>query len=289
MAADPGQSWSAALAALPALPDDAGAASSDEEGWAAALAGLLLEAPLPEADDSPPLAEHPGQAADLAFAIVPHTGQGGDIALAHGEPDSRIFSTQLDFMLAAAGGQAPEENPIFDVAKHFLGTHVNIQSMESLAHVLKCSPKDLRRGRQLAASISVLLERHAWRRVVHGLAAQHGHGVELLLYMEFHTYDGVDLPMKAQSSIVVDGLPEPGGVRSGTTDLAMPVSDIAVAAGDKGESTSGVMKLLNSETATMMLCRIHGKLTILTGSFLTLLHAVERNTAECLLAAAKTM
>ena len=112
--------------------------------------------------------------------------------------------------------------------------------------------------------------------------------VELLNYMEFATYDGVDLSMEVRSNIVVHGREVATSAHSEGVGRSSDVAQRLVSAADS-EVSEGVMKLLNSEAAIMMLIRLKGKLMLLTGTFVSILQCVDRNTAECLLAAVKRL
>lgn len=223
--------------------------------------------------------EEPDPTADAAAqrALALCHGHGGDVVGVGAGLDSLalLSRTRTDATLDATN---------LSVAEYFVGlkTHVGNSSLE--ASGLGVDRKKLRRMRSLTASAAVHMERHCWSQLADTLAEQASAGkVKLLCYMEFLSYDGLDLKVATKSC-----------VRSNMAGECVAVQPPGAGPPDGGnaervsttvEKAVGTTKLLNGESAVAMLVEAGGQLTILYGDFLTWLQSVNKNSGEAILAA----
>lgn len=278
--------WQGALDGLSGGPMSDG---DDEFGWAEAVSCLnadLSEQPHGENSGGEVPGLPGGEPLADAQAFVPFqagvvAAGGEDFVVLAGAPVLE-FADKLALYAQAC---TPEllEQPSARVARHFVGNFAHILNTTQLSTILDVERKSLRAARAQTAALTFLYEKLAWRHVEKCLASRPRESVELLSYVEFITYDGVDLSLQTREVISLDhGIVPvaPGG------NPAAHGPD-----GHEGraivEQVTGLTKLLNSESMVAMTLRINGRLVMFTSPHLTTLGVVDRNTAECLLAAVK--
>ena len=263
-------------AELDALTPAASPASDDDAGWMAELIGLDM----PKSDS-----DHDADTDQLA--IVPYAPP--PQVLNHESSDAQQFA---GFSALTAfkefRSQTPHMQKLHVSAKHFLGDAAHIVSTAALASYLGTDRKMVRQVRRQTACLSLLYERHMWQGLEKALVSRKGPEVELLLYIDFATYDGVDLTMTARSRVAeFSRAPACADVQGAGEVVGDSLTPSASNDVRKTETSTGTMKLLNSEASTVLVCRVRGELVVFVGAALTPLQTVERNTSECLLAAIK--
>jgi hypothetical protein len=210
-------SWGDALDAL----SDNDASESGVEGaggWSAALENLE-EGSSSDLDHPPPLHAWQG-ALDAAEA------EDGDSATSSSSPEVIVVDP------GAAGGGADEDivDPLAGPSvlqlshqcRHIADASLDQQRMKAFssllapdltqgsitnhAKALDCSRKDLRRDLRLLAATAVQVERHTWRHFEQKLAAEAetNQELELLLYIDFVSYDSADFRIQMDTEIVAD-------------------------------------------------------------------------------------
>lgn len=163
-----------------------------------------------------------------------------------------------------------------------------VGSTEMQAGALGTHRKDVAALRPLVAAACVELAKVQWHHLEETLGAPpHNVSVEYLTYVEFVTYDGVDLRLRT-SARVTQGQGAEGDVAWGQLHADTAVADPHRVPVDweAKDWTTGTSKLLNSESAVWMHLRIDGKDVFLHADFPACLQALHKNTAECIKAAA---
>ena len=80
------------------------------------------------------------------------------------------------------------------VSQHFLEEKQHVCSLDAEAYHLGTNEKKVRRNRFLSAACALEMEKQQWRSIERSLAsAATANQLRLLSYLEFVTYDGVDL------------------------------------------------------------------------------------------------
>jgi hypothetical protein len=147
--------------------------------------------------------------------------------------------------------------------------------------------KDLRFKKLLTASLSVHFEDASWaelerRLVAHG--STENSDLELLVYLELASYDGVDFTISGRSSKLV----------APNCDLALGDQQLLVPVDSKfvqdqllltSREARSATHILQYHGGSVALCRCRGEFFIVHGEQLSVLQAIDRNTSETMLPA----
>lgn len=170
-----------------------------------------------------------------------------------------------------------------DASTYFVTIKVNVANDESTANLLQTDRKLVRAARSLSACAAVQLERAMWRWLETLLADHAAAGtVKLVCFLEFVSYDGVDLKVETKaetktSQHLLAGAAPPVVDHPDGVAPAAPASSYDVCVGKA--------KLLNLDSEAAMILEVRGKLVAIRTQFLTWLQCVDRNTGEAILGA----
>ena len=156
-------------------------------------------------------------------------------------------------------------------------------STSAEAKTLGVSRKFLRDHQILTANAAWHLERASWRSIVDALGEAVGPRVKCLAFVDYQSYDGVDLKLltksfwrKVQELAPAADLSDAGTVTKLLADLKLrkPV-----------EVQYGIQKILHCRSKVGLLLEIDGRLVHLVGSLASLLVGMDRSTGETIVAA----
>ena len=167
-------------------------------------------------------------------------------------------------------------------AQHYMKDKVHLNSLAMEARTLGLTRKDLRNCRATSAGLSVEVERYFWSSIEERVAAEVASGnAEILTYLEYFQYDGVDVVVSTKQ---VAGMgpdlelePEEG------EDPDVARAEIEHLWREMGyDVEKGPAKVLNSLHMVALLVRRGSQFMILHNSPITWLQCLDRNTGETL-------
>ena len=175
----------------------------------------------------------------------------------------------------------------FDVAIHCLIKKERLETTISEAHTIGLDKKQLREIRTATADACWHLERTMWSLFVKRLGEAPAPN-RLIAYVNYGTYDGVDLKTVARAFFAKLARSPPALLdehdASHVLALAKGIAESAVSA-DKGETSYGYTKVQHSGQKVGIAMEAHGEIRYIVAHLSSLLLAVDRNTAECILGA----
>ena len=174
-------------------------------------------------------------------------------------------------------------------AEHFLQRKVHIGSVSADARMLGLDRNSTRECRMACAGLSVELERHFWASVEERIMCEAEEGrVEVVAYMEFFCYDGVDLSVGTRQQagfgagfeVPVDSDPEQEAAAREEMDAFWREYGL--------DTEQGPAKLMNStHSVALLLKEPDGKHWVLQFDTTTWIQSVDRYTGETIKEAMK--
>ena len=263
--ANRGRAWSDALADIPVAPEPAGV---DE--WSAALEVMM-------AHESESAGSDAGHEPDSDGSDAGQMRIGLDLALACGANDMSslaVFArSQPDDALDMTCAQA---------ATFLIADHTHICSTSATADRLGLSEAATASLRAMTAEACVQLERLRVRSLLQSISnrvADGARAIEAMLFVEFVTYDVVDLKVKstARPAALAPDIGEAGpGIDGEHAPLGEPQQNWV------HDVSTGHAKLLNSECTQWLLLRVNGQFMVIRCDLRTPLQTIDHNSGECL-------
>lgn len=167
---------------------------------------------------------------------------------------------------------------LLKVSTHYLTSmSLPLGSTTADAAMLCVDRKVIRSTRLLSAAACIVSERHQWQKLEQQISACDG-PLELLAYVEFAAYDGVDFKMRSkQRPQSASSACEVATLASDSTSVLSPHLSPAQL---QANETVGVTRILHSENAVYMLVRKQEKTILVQSSNLNWLQVLDRMTGE---------
>ena len=276
--------------ALEDICDDCDASADAQAGdeWERALAELMSgpSEPLEDAPQDPVSQEDPIEDAQedpnvedvLALPAAP--------AALDRPLEDALQEPQVFALARTSRADADLPTDALRVSQHFLAGKSGVASITNLAKELDCDRKVIREIRIASASAAVTFERRSWQELERRLCANND--LELLCYVEFASYDGVDMWLGSKSPKLALPSPRPSEEVRAEAVVAVPAPQAQPLA-ERYHQNTGLTRLLHTETAVLMLVKSADRYMIMQCQHLNWLQAVDRHTSENMCAAQKDL
>ena len=273
------------LDALGTLPDASDDVDDDDEDEASATPPVAP--PRSPTGSASLFAPSEGEVAAMLEAVrgpVPHEADEGDELVVPVCAEDRLGQSWV--VALHQGARTPDDDldiAAVQVADFLLKEKVHMNSTTAEAAALSVDRKWLRESQVTVADAGWHLERGAWRGLERSLVAA-GPDVEVLNYVDYAAYDGVDLKLMTKNfwSRVAERAPVVGALEdvSAVEKLVLELREKKPV-----EEQLGMAKILHSKQYVGMVLRIGGEIVYLVGHLGSLLVGLDRSTGEGILGA----
>lgn len=261
-------------------------ASDVAAAWRAALSqeSAAESEHMPDALSQPPAATGEDQPADDGLLVaIGDPGRVGDGVA--GDVGGELVPSEASpplVLFAAKSRTIPDEElhqKTFEAAEHLVIHKEGVGTTTKESKELGLDRKTVRDVRALTAAVCFHFERQSWENMVATLAKEASRGgARLLLYLEFVSYDGVD--MWLESKTPTENLAAELPARAHTHEGEPTQQYVERLHTSKVHRSTGVTKLLHSEGNVWMLVQLRGRDVLIKGTRLNWLQVLDRHTAE---------